>query len=198
MTSRLLRLLSVFVFTAAVVSPVAASAAEDGTPVSGCSFPLPVGAENVVEQRWKVPPIASLPSPSRVTMCKYDFDGVAYTLIVGQYAKETVAKAAIRSLYRGDRMMYLGIPSTFVAASKKTSSGLTPIAGRVSSDDCGRFDDEVFDTGCPQGRAAAVRSGSAIWVLSNRFELELGQLRSAPTKALSALLATQTVPVSPR
>lgn len=166
--------------------------------MNGCSFPLPAGVENVVEQRWKVPRIASLPSPSRVTMCKYDLEGVAYALIVGVYAKESVAKAAINSMYRGDRMMYLGIPSTFVAASRKISSGLSPIAGRVSSDDCGRFQDELFDTGCPQGRAAAVRSGSSIWVLSNRFELELGQLRVAPTKALSALLAANAVPVSTR
>lgn len=175
-----------------------AHAALDGSPSKGCSLQLPAGAKNLVEQRWQVPPIASLPSPSRVTMCKFDLGGIAYTLIVGRYAKESVAKGAIASLYRTDRMMYLGIPSTFVAASKKSATGATPIAGSVSSDDCGMYDGELFDTGCPQGKAATMRTGTSVWVLANRFEMNRAQLRAAPTAELARIVSANNLPVSIR
>ena len=184
----LFSLLAVVSLTGSIVagSPVGpASAATDGSVVKGCPYKVLESSTRITSQRWTVPRTYEIVSPATVTLCRFDAGRQPFALIVATYRSSSQAIKAMASLTTKDPYVYLGIPSGFVGASRPVRG---VYAGSVSSDDCGRFGDEVFDTSCPQGRASMVRVGDKIWVLSNRFELKGLQLRSAPSEQLRTIL----------
>lgn len=166
---------------------VSVEAVENGEPRPGCVVKLGTKSSKITQQRWNLERIASLPSPSSVTICRYN-NGAPYSLIITRFASVKEAERAVKTMYGENGFVYLGVPTTFSPLSNKPSTAISPIPGFVSSDDCGAYGGEIFDTGCPQGKAALVRVGKDIWVLGNRFELNGPQVTSAPTKALSSLL----------
>lgn len=168
-------------------SMVSVEAVENGEPRPGCVVKVGTKSSKITQQKWNLERIASLPSPLNVTICRYN-NGAPYSLIITRFASVKEAERAVKTMYGENGFVYLGVPTTFSPLSKKPSTATSPIAGFVSSDDCGMYGGEIFDTGCPQGKAALVRVGKDIWVLGNRFELNGPQVTSAPTKALSSLL----------
>ena len=154
--------------------------AEDAT-IANCPIALPAAMSVIMARGWQVMPDAMLNAvsesgfvaPARVSYCDVDLEKSPYTVVVAQYQNEKFLDEAIRGLATNDGMLFLGVPSTLSATSSNILSDLN--AGKIvpvtiSTDDCGMYDGELFDTGCPQGQASIQRFGTVLVVVAERFE----------------------------
>ncbi|MFM7087959.1 MAG: hypothetical protein ACKOW9_00270 [Candidatus Paceibacterota bacterium] len=159
-------LLIVFFF-----SPPTAQAKESNV----CKSYLPKGVSAFKSASWVIPKGGSLVTPTNTSFCHFNYKGAKYMLITLKYKSSNDAQKAVNSLKVRDGFLFFGVPSGFYVEKpiKSYKEGDT-LAGKVSTDDCGRFGDELFDTGCPLGVAAMTSKGDEVVVLSRRFEVKSG------------------------
>lgn len=155
-----------------------------------CPLKLPSGVKTISNFSWKIPNNTFFKAPIKTTFCHFDYKGYTYTLIHSTYSKSANLSYAVNQMRKSDGFLFLGVPSGLYSADKslKYKPGIIYPAS-VSTDDCGRFGDELFDRTCPSGKASFIYKGSTLLILSNRFE-DKKNIKNAP-KTLLATISSQ-------
>ena len=160
----------------------------DGSDIS-CPVSVPEQTQIISAQGWTIPTTGpEVISPVFTEICKINYQGQSYVVTVAEFNSRQSVVSALNALAdKNQGFLYLGIPTSFI--NSKVPVENQPLAGVVSTDDCGMAGTEIMDENCAQGFALLKWSNNRVVVISDMFTNNHTPITSIPKEVTDAVFS---------
>ena len=150
------------------------------------SCPSLANAKIESTEYWEIPPTTGIISPKSTRFCIYKIVNKEYVLIESYYNSSAELRKANLALGKASNsFIYLGVPSGFYRDKPLIKGSI--INGKVISDDCGAYDNQIIGERCPDGYALAYLKDNSIDILTYWYSKNLNSSRIIPKEYLKGI-----------